>query len=86
MGLVFTISVYLVVWWTVLFAVLPIGVQSYHEAGIEPPRGADPGAPVNPNMKKKVITTTWVAALIFLAFFLVVQFHLITLPGVARVY
>jgi len=86
MGPITALSIYMVVWWVAFIAILPIGSQSFHEAGITPPPGCDPGAPVNPNMKKKVITTTWVAALIFLAFFLVVQFHLITLPGVARVY
>jgi hypothetical protein len=43
----------------VLFAVLPIGSRSYHEMGIKPPGGGDPGAPVNPNLKRKFITTTW---------------------------
>ena len=80
MGLVFTISVYLVVWWTVLFAVLPIGVQSYHEAGIEPPRGADPGAPVNPNLKKKFFTTTWISAVSMLFIWCAYTFHWVHLP------
>ena len=86
MGPMTAISIYLVVWWVVFIAVLPLGNQSFHEAGIAPPPGCDPGAPINPNMKKKVITTSWVSAILFGVFFLVVQFHLITLPGVARVY
>lgn len=86
MGPATAISIYLVVWWVVFIAVLPLGAQSFREAGIEPPPGCDPGAPVNPNMKKKVITTTWVAAVLFAIFFVIVQFKLVTLPGVARVY
>ena len=49
LGVATSIAVYLTIWWTVLFAILPWGVQSFHEAGVEPPPGSDPGAPVNPN-------------------------------------
>lgn len=79
MGPVFTISIYLVVWWTVLFAVLPWGVQSYHEAGIKPPGGGDPGAPVNPNLKKKFITTTWISAIIVGVIWCAYTFHWVNL-------
>ena len=40
-------AIYFVIWWTVLFAVLPWGVQSQHEAGKISP-GSDPGAPARP--------------------------------------
>jgi hypothetical protein len=33
--------------------------------GIKPPPARDPGAPVNPNLKRKFITTTWVSAIVF---------------------
>ena len=32
------IAIYLTIWWTVLFMVLPLGAKSFAEAGIEPPR------------------------------------------------
>ena len=86
MGPVTALAIYLVFWWVAFIAILPMGGTSYHEAGIAPPPGCDPGAPVNPNMKKKVILTTAVAAGVFLVFWLVVTFKLITLPGVAQVY
>jgi len=81
MDLVFSISVYLVIWWTVLFAVLPLGVKSHHEAGIEVPGGGEPASPVNPNLKKKFITTTWISALVFAVVWLCLTFHLIRLPN-----
>jgi predicted secreted protein len=56
------VVIYLTIWWTVLFAVLPLGNRTYAEMGIKITDGGDPGAPVNPNLKKKAITTTWVAA------------------------
>ncbi len=74
------IAIYLTLWWTVLFAVLPLGNRTYAEEGIEVKDGGDPGAPVNPNLKKKFITTTWVAALLWSALWLVLKFHLVTLP------
>lgn len=78
MGLGTIIAIYLTLWWTVLFAVLPFGSKSFAEAGVDP-EGGDPGAPVNPNLKRKFITTTWVSALILLAILGVVQLHILDL-------
>jgi predicted secreted protein len=75
------VAIYLTIWWTVLFAVLPIGVQSHAEAGIDKGDGGDPGAPVDPKLKKKFITTTWVSAVIFAGVVLVIHFGLIPLPS-----
>ena len=81
MGVSLSIAVYLTLWWTVLFAVLPLGAVSHAEAGIDLKDGGDPGAPVNPNLKRKFITTTWVAAIPFSIVWTVVTFHLVTLPS-----
>jgi predicted secreted protein len=61
------VAIYLVCWWVVLFAVLPLGAQSHHEAGIDPGDGGDPGAPVVHNLKRKAVTTTWAAAIVWAA-------------------
>ena len=86
MGPVTAIAIYLTIWWTVLFAVLPLGVVSHAEAGIDRGDGGDPGAPVDPKLKKKFLTTTWVSAVIFAVLWLVIQFGLIELPPLARGY
>lgn len=86
MGPVTSIAVFLTIWWTVLFAVLPIGSRSYHELGITPPPGADPGAPVNPNLKRKFFTTTWVSILAFVILWVIVRFGLIRLPALPATY
>ena len=78
MGIVTTIAVYLTIWWTVLFAILPLGTKTFAEAGVDP-QGGDPGAPVNPNLKRKFFTTTWISALLLLALLGVVHFHLVDL-------
>ncbi len=73
--------IYLIVWWTVLFAILPLGTTSYAEVGIKVTDGGDPGAPVDPKLKKKVITTTWVSAIVFGIGYTVWALHLIPLPN-----
>jgi predicted secreted protein len=76
-------AIYLTIWWVALFAILPLGVQSRHDAGL-PNDGSDPGAPVDPKLKQKFITTTWVSAVIFAIFWLVLYFKLVDLsrlPG-----
>jgi predicted secreted protein len=57
------VAIYFVIWWIVLFAVLPWGVQSQDEAGETSP-GSDPGAPARPMLLRKAIATTLVSAAI----------------------
>ena len=77
-----SICVYLTIWWTVLFAVLPLGVKSHAEAGIDLGDGGDPGAPVDPKLKRKFITTSWVSAIVFALLWLCIRFHWIELPQI----
>jgi predicted secreted protein len=76
------ICVYLTIWWTVLFAVLPWGIQSHAEAGIDKGDGGDPGAPVDPKLKRKFFTTTWISAIVFALLWLTIRFHWISLPNI----
>ncbi len=73
-------AIYLTIWWTVLFAILPLGVVSHAEAGIDKGDGGDPGAPVDPKLKKKFITTTWISAVVFVVLWLLLHFQVIPLP------
>ena len=59
------IALYFVVWWIVLFAILPVGVQSQAESG-EVTHGSDPGAPAAPALTEKAIWTTLASAAVFL--------------------
>ncbi|MFO1089802.1 MAG: DUF1467 family protein [Hyphomicrobiales bacterium] len=61
------LAIYFVIWWTVLFAVLPFGVRSHHEAGVPVEPGHADAAPVEPMLVKKAIWTTIVAAVVFAA-------------------
>ncbi len=60
------IMVYLVIWWTILFAVLPLGVRRVENPG----RGQEAGAPERPDLRRKALITSIVAAVLWLAFYL----------------
>lgn len=55
------IVIYLVVWWIVFFTVLPWGVQSRWESPDDGVSGAEPGAPVAPDLKRKMLITSAIA-------------------------
>jgi len=78
-------AIYFLIWWLTLFAVLPFGVKSQHEAETEP--GTDPGAPVLPRILHKLVWTTIVAAVIFAMLSAIYAYRLIGLddiPGLPR--
>ena len=55
-----------IVWWILLFAVLPFGVESQHETADVVP-GSDPGAPVAPRLAAKALWTTGLSLIAFVA-------------------
>ena len=57
-------AIYFVLWWVVLFVTLPFGVRSQHEDGVGEP-GTDPGAPILTGMRRKLIWTTIISAIIY---------------------
>jgi predicted secreted protein len=63
MGVGSLIAVYFVVWWVVLFAVLPWGVRTQEEEG-EVILGTTPSAPAKPRLLRTAIVTSLVAAIV----------------------
>jgi predicted secreted protein len=61
------IAIYFLIWWTVLFVTLPIGVKTQRDDGsiVE---GTEPGAPIAPMLRKKAVLTTLISTVIFLGF------------------
>jgi predicted secreted protein len=59
------VMVYIVLWWTVLFAVLPLGVRRVEKPGT----GEEHGAPERPELLRKAIITSAVAAVFWVVFF-----------------
>jgi predicted secreted protein len=64
-------AIYFVIWWTVLFAVLPFGVRTQGDAGEIVP-GTPASAPVAPRLKRVALVTTLVAAAVFAVVYVVV--------------
>lgn len=65
MGIFSGFVVFLIIWWTALFLVLPLGVRGQAEEGNIVP-GSEPGAPVHTNIKKKFLQTTAVSIVLWL--------------------
>jgi predicted secreted protein len=76
-------AIFVLIWWVVLFAVLPWGVRSPHEGGEEVTPGTDPGAPVVHHLGRKLIWTTIVSAAVFASCYIVYVDRLITLDRLA---
>jgi len=74
------VAIFFLIWWVVLFAVLPFGIRSQHEHGDIAP-GTDPGAPAIPNLVRKLVWTTLLSAAIFAACYVAYVEHLVTLEG-----
>jgi predicted secreted protein len=80
MPISFALAIFFLIWWVVLFAVLPWGIRSQHESGEIAP-GTDPGAPATANLRRKLLWTTVAAAVIFAVFYVVYDEHLVTIDG-----
>jgi predicted secreted protein len=63
------LMVFLVIWWTVLFAVLPLGVKKVENPG----RGQEHGSPERPQLARKAIITTIVTVVLWIGFFVLHQ-------------
>ena len=77
------VAIFFLIWWVVLFAVLPWGIRSQHEGGEIVP-GTDPGAPAVPRLLRKLVWTTLVSAAIFAVCYVVYVDRLVTLEGLSR--
>ena len=71
------IAAYVVIWWIVIFAVLPFGVRPAEEG--DPGHAA--GAPARPRMMLKAVVTTIIAAAIWLCFFWALHDNLVSFRG-----
>jgi predicted secreted protein len=80
MPLTFAIAIYVVLWWTVLFAVLPIGVRTQDEDGAVVP-GTPESAPTAPRLLRVVLVTTLISGLLFGAAWAAVTYGLIDLAA-----
>jgi predicted secreted protein len=80
------VAIYFIIWWVVLFTVLPFGVRNAVEAGETVEAGNDPGAPTVPALGMKLIWTTIVASVVFAICWAVYVYRLVTLEDLATLW
>ena len=78
-------AIYFIIWWVVLFAVLPFGVRSQQESGAIAP-GTDPGAPAIPYLKAKLLWTTIIACVLFALCYVIYVYRLVSLDDLATLW
>jgi|TARA_Y100001970_G_scaffold220753_1_gene271227 predicted secreted protein len=67
-----SLIIYVLIWWIVFFALLPIDVNREKKQNII---GIDAGAPENPKIIKKFVYSTLITSIIFIIIFLLVKYE-----------
>ncbi len=62
------LAAFIIIWWLVLFTVLPLWVKTPDEAGEDRVPGTPGSAPVRPRVARKMALTTAIAGVIWGAF------------------
>jgi predicted secreted protein len=73
-------AIFLLIWFVILFAVLPWGVRQQTETKA----GHDPGAPANPQLGRKAAITTVISLALWGVYFYVTQILGISLLSLAQ--
>ena len=68
--------IYVIIWWIIFFAILPIDVNRIKTVKID---GEDPGSPENPKMIKKFFYCTGITTIIFVIIYLLIKFEYLNL-------
>ena len=71
--------IYIIIWWIVFFAILPIDVERKKIVKVD---GEDPGSPENPKMLKKFIYCTGITTIRFIAIYLLMKFEYLNLRNI----
>ena len=71
--------IYIIIWWIVFFAILPIDVNRIKTEKIE---GEDPGSPENPKILKKFIYCTVITTIFFTIIYLLMKLEYLNLRNI----
>ncbi len=71
MNFILISGIFIIVWWIVLFTILPIGVKIPKKAT----KGHATSAPSNPRIKLKILATTIIAAFMTLIMFYIFTYQ-----------
>ena len=61
--------IYIIIWWIVLFTILPIGIRKQDKVE----KGHAEGAPQNPQILKKFLITSIIAFILWLLVFFIIK-------------
>lgn len=68
MSITASLAIYIIIWWLVLFMVLPVGAgRKIGDEGVA--KGYDAGAPAKPMMWRKLLATTVISAVLLGLFY-----------------
>ena len=67
---------FIIIWWIIFFAILPIDVNREKPIKIH---GEDAGSPENPKMMKKFIYCTGITSIIFIIIYLLIKYEFLNL-------
>ena len=81
MGIAFSLALYFIIWWTVLFAVLPFGVRTQDEDGQVVP-GTPGSAPTKPRFQMVLSVTTVASAVVFAITYAVIVYRVVDLDWI----
>ena len=71
--------IYIIIWWIIFFAILPIDVERKKFIKVD---GEDPGSPENPKMLKKFIYCTCITTILFIMIYLLMKFEYLNLRNI----
>jgi predicted secreted protein len=71
--------IYIIIWWVVFFAILPIDVNRNKTIKIV---GEDAGSPENPKMLKKFIYCTGITSIIFIIIYILIKYDYLNLRNI----
>ena len=81
MDIVSGVVVYVLLWWWVLFMVLPFGAK----AAIAPEEGHAPSAPERPRLLMKLLITSILAMMLWVGVWLIIQSGWFSFRDLARI-
>ena len=84
MSFISIFAIYFILWWVVLFAMLPFGLKTQEEDG-EVTLGTVPSAPKGAHMLGAVIRTTIVSGVIFGVFYVAVVYYGFSFDDIPRI-
>jgi len=70
---------YVIIWWIVFFAILPIDVNRKKSIIVD---GEDAGSPENPKMLKKFIYCTGITTVIFMIIYQLIKYEILNLRSI----